>query len=93
VIDASLLSRSLELTLELLELEAPMLLCLNMMDEAERKGSGLTFRNWRGSSASPSSRSSPPPEKDYGSSSPRSPRCGKEKGREEFRNSAKTSKR
>jgi ferrous iron transport protein B len=38
VIDASLLSRSLEMTLELLELEAPMLLCLNMMDEAERKG-------------------------------------------------------
>ncbi len=38
VIDASLLSRSLELTLELLELEAPMLLCLNMMDEAEKKG-------------------------------------------------------
>jgi ferrous iron transport protein B len=38
VMDASLLSRSLELTLELLELEAPMLLCLNMMDEAEKKG-------------------------------------------------------
>ena len=38
VIDASLLSRSLELTLELLELEVPMLLCLNMMDEAEKKG-------------------------------------------------------
>ncbi|NWF56366.1 MAG: ferrous iron transport protein B [Syntrophaceae bacterium] len=38
VADASLLSRSLELTLELLELEVPMILCLNMMDEAERKG-------------------------------------------------------
>ena len=38
VADASVLSRSLELTLQLLELEIPMLLCLNMMDEAERKG-------------------------------------------------------
>ena len=38
VTDASILSRSLELTLELLELEIPTLLCLNMMDEAEKKG-------------------------------------------------------
>ncbi len=38
VADASLLSRSLELTLELLELEKPMILVLNMVDEAERKG-------------------------------------------------------
>jgi ferrous iron transport protein B len=38
VVDASVLSRSLELTLQLLELEIPMVLCLNMMDEAERKG-------------------------------------------------------
>ena len=38
VIDASLLCRSLELTLQLLELEVPMILCLNMMDEAQRKG-------------------------------------------------------
>ncbi len=38
VADASLLSRSLELTLELLELQKPMVLVLNMMDEAERKG-------------------------------------------------------
>jgi ferrous iron transport protein B len=38
VVDASLLIRSLELTLQLLELEVPMLLCLNMMDEAQRKG-------------------------------------------------------
>ncbi len=38
VIDASLLGRSLELTLQLLELEVPMVLCLNMMDEARRKG-------------------------------------------------------
>ncbi|MCR4391665.1 MAG: ferrous iron transport protein B [Candidatus Acetothermia bacterium] len=37
-IDASLLSRSLELTLELAELAIPMVLCLNMMDEARRKG-------------------------------------------------------
>jgi len=38
VADASLLSRSLELTLQLLELGLPMVLCLNMVDEARRKG-------------------------------------------------------
>ncbi|MDZ7373066.1 MAG: ferrous iron transport protein B [candidate division KSB1 bacterium] len=38
VVDASLLHRSLEFTLELLELEIPMVVCLNMMDEAARKG-------------------------------------------------------
>jgi len=38
VIDASLLGRSLELTLQLLELKLPMVICLNMIDEAERKG-------------------------------------------------------
>jgi len=38
VLDASLLSRSLELTLQLLELKLPMVVCLNMIDEAERKG-------------------------------------------------------
>ncbi len=38
VVDASILGRSLELTLQLLEIDLPMILCLNMMDEAERKG-------------------------------------------------------
>jgi len=38
VADASLLSRSLELTLQLLELGLPIVLCLNMIDEARRKG-------------------------------------------------------
>ena len=38
VIDASLLCRSLELTVELLELEYPMVVVLNMMDLAEIKG-------------------------------------------------------
>lgn len=38
VVDASTLSRSLELTLQLMDLEIPMVLCLNMFDEAERKG-------------------------------------------------------
>ncbi|HZT69133.1 MAG TPA: ferrous iron transport protein B [Terriglobia bacterium] len=38
VVDASLLSRSLELTLDLRELGIPMVVCLNMMDEAERRG-------------------------------------------------------
>lgn len=38
VIDASTLSRSLELTLQLVELQVPMVICLNMIDEAKRKG-------------------------------------------------------
>ncbi len=38
VVDASLLSRSLELTLELMSLERPLVVALNMMDEASRKG-------------------------------------------------------
>jgi ferrous iron transport protein B len=38
VIDTSVLSRSLELTLQLLEFRYPMVVCLNMMDEAHRKG-------------------------------------------------------
>jgi ferrous iron transport protein B len=41
VVDASLLSRSLDLTLELMSLEKPMVLALNMMDEAHRKGVSL----------------------------------------------------
>ncbi len=38
VIDASVLSRSLEFTLQLMELRKPMIIALNMIDEAERKG-------------------------------------------------------
>ena len=38
VVDASMLSRSLELTLQLSEMRLPMVVCLNMMDEAQRKG-------------------------------------------------------
>ena len=38
VVDASLLSRSLELTVELAELGIPMVIALNMWDEADRKG-------------------------------------------------------
>jgi ferrous iron transport protein B len=44
VLDASLLSRSLELTLELLECGIPMIVCLNMMDDAERKGASISTR-------------------------------------------------
>ncbi|MEE9234032.1 MAG: ferrous iron transport protein B [Candidatus Acidoferrales bacterium] len=44
VLDASLLSRSLELTLELRELGLPMVVCLNMMDEAQRKGIAIDTR-------------------------------------------------
>ncbi|NTV81912.1 MAG: ferrous iron transport protein B, partial [Candidatus Aminicenantes bacterium] len=38
VVDASTLSRGLELTLELVELGYPMVVALNMVDVAERKG-------------------------------------------------------
>ncbi len=38
IIDASMLIRSIELTLELMALEKPMVVALNMMDEAEKKG-------------------------------------------------------
>lgn len=44
VVDASLLSRSLELTLELREMGLPMVVCLNMMDEAQRKGVSIDSR-------------------------------------------------
>lgn len=38
VLDASLLSRSLELTVQVLEMDIPMVLGLNMFDEARKKG-------------------------------------------------------
>lgn len=38
VIDSSVLTRSLELTIQLLELQKPMVVALNMIDDAERKG-------------------------------------------------------
>lgn len=38
VVDASMLSRSLEFTVQLAEMRLPMVVCLNMMDEAGRKG-------------------------------------------------------
>ncbi len=38
IIDASLLSRGLELTMQIMEMGIPMVVCLNMEDEAKRKG-------------------------------------------------------
>lgn len=38
VVDASMLSRSLEFTVQLSEMNLPMVMCLNMEDEARRKG-------------------------------------------------------
>ena len=38
VLDASLLSRSLEFTIQILEMNIPMVIGLNMYDEAQRKG-------------------------------------------------------
>ncbi|MFB3922440.1 MAG: ferrous iron transport protein B [Terriglobia bacterium] len=41
VLDASQLARSLELTIELRDFDAPLVVCLNMMDEAARKGMAI----------------------------------------------------
>jgi ferrous iron transport protein B len=41
VVDASILGRSLEMTLELLELGFPMIVTLNMLDLAEKKGMSI----------------------------------------------------
>ncbi|MFY9397114.1 MAG: ferrous iron transport protein B [Desulfomonilia bacterium] len=38
VVDTSLLARSLELTIQLLEMNVPMVMALNMFDEAQKKG-------------------------------------------------------
>lgn len=38
VVDASVMSRSLEMTIELIELQRPMVLALNMVDSARKKG-------------------------------------------------------
>lgn len=43
VVDASILGRSLEFTLELLELEYPLIIALNMVDLAEKKGVKINF--------------------------------------------------
>jgi ferrous iron transport protein B len=45
VIDASQLGRSLPLTLELLDLGIPMIIALNMCDEAHRKGIDINIKN------------------------------------------------
>jgi ferrous iron transport protein B len=42
VVDASLLARGLELTLELQQLGIPMVVCLNMMDEARHRGIAIS---------------------------------------------------
>ncbi len=43
VMDSSLLSRSLELTIELTELRKPMIIAANMVDEALRKGMSIDY--------------------------------------------------
>jgi ferrous iron transport protein B len=44
IVDSSRLGRSLELTLQLLELNRPMIVALNMMDEARRRG--IEINEW-----------------------------------------------
>ena len=48
VMDSSLLSRSLEFTLQLMELDIPIVLNLNMIDEAERKGIEIDVKKLSG---------------------------------------------
>jgi ferrous iron transport protein B len=48
IVDASQLARSLNLTLELLDLEKPLIIALNMMDEAARKGMKVDSRKLAG---------------------------------------------
>ncbi len=43
VVDASTLSRSLEFTLELIEMEYPLIIALNMVDLAEKKGVKIDY--------------------------------------------------
>jgi len=44
VVDASLLSRSLELTLQLMEMNVPMVIALNMIDDAQKKGMEIDIK-------------------------------------------------
>lgn len=48
IVDSSVLSRSLELTLELLDFGIPLVLCLNMIDEATQKGIQIDFDHLAG---------------------------------------------
>ena len=47
VVDASLLSRSLEFTLQLLEMNVPMVIALNMFDDAQKKGVEIDIQKLR----------------------------------------------
>lgn len=47
VIDASMLARSLELTLQLIEMNIPLVVAMNMMDEAGRKGIEVDFDKFK----------------------------------------------
>jgi len=44
VVDASVMSRSLELTVELIETGLPIVVALNMMDDAQRKGIAIDIK-------------------------------------------------
>ncbi|MGC8927685.1 MAG: ferrous iron transport protein B [Myxococcota bacterium] len=46
VIDSTMLARSLELTVQLIEMKKPMVVALNMMDEAEKKGVIIDFEKF-----------------------------------------------
>jgi len=44
MVDASVLARSLEFVLEITEIQKPMVVCLNMMDQAARKGAKIDVK-------------------------------------------------
>lgn len=48
VVDITNLERNLYLTMQLLELGIPMIMALNIFDEAEAKGAGINTRQMEG---------------------------------------------
>ena len=47
IVDATNIERNLYLTMQLLELDIPMVLALNMMDEVRQNGGSAVSTNWR----------------------------------------------
>ena len=47
VLDASVLERNLFFTIQLMEMEIPMVICINQMDIAKQKGIVIDTKNWK----------------------------------------------
>ncbi len=46
VVDASILERNLFFTIQLIEMEVPLVVCLNQIDSAKKKGITINRKNW-----------------------------------------------